>query len=291
MSHTPNYNSFAYGSANPFPQGQCTWFAFGRALEVTGTTITFSQSYGRHGKTWLSLVTGLTTGLSPLANSVAVWAGDTSNPYGHVAFVESMSGDICSIRETNVKSFEKSFSKHCEESNIIKSYSTLSMKARGTGIGPIIGYIYLNPLISADFWRKSDPLNASPTASITNPNFDAQYKIKNVGSRIVTLEAIAIAVESASGQWLFDLAPKATPIVNRMIAPGDTVATGLCVGYFKTQGDFRVSAKVRIEGCWHTLDTLPFKVGPAIVTPSAIKPVLNKSAQTVKSAPAPLPKR
>lgn len=264
MPQTPNFNHLAYGpSQNPFAPGQCTWFAFGRALEVTGTIITFSQSYGRHGRNWLSLVTGLATGTTPRANSVAAWAGDKTNPYGHVAFVDEMVGDICRIRETNIRSFNKDLKKHCEEASETFSYSTTAMKSRGKGIGSLLGYIYFNPLPAIDFWRKRDPLKVSPTASIANPNFDAQFKISNVGSRIVTVETACIGIHTAAGQFLFDLVPKDRPITNQMIPPGTTVPTGLCVGYFRSSGDFVAHAKVRIDKQWHTLSSLPFKVGSA----------------------------
>lgn len=264
MTANPNFNSHAYNKPNnPFEKGQCTWFAFGRALELTGTSIGFSQNYNRHGKNWINLSVGLTTGLTPLPHSVAVWAGDKDNPYGHVGYVEDVVSDMCSFRETNITSFGKNLLTHYDEANKVKNYTTSAMSIRGKGVGRIIGYIYLNPLSAIDFWRKQDPLYASASADIANPNFDAQFKIKNTGSAIVTIEAAAIAVQDAFGGHLFDMVFRGPPIANRLLPPGESLPTGLCVGYFRNAGDYRVAAKVKIAGCWHTLGLLPFAVKPA----------------------------
>jgi surface antigen len=264
MSDNPNYNSIFYNKPNnPFEKGQCTWFAYGRALELTGTAILFSQSYGRHGKNWISLAQYVTTGTVPMANSIAVWRGDSLNPYGHVAYVEEVVGDICKIRETNVSSSGKDMYSHHVESNGIKPYSLSNMTLRGKGVGQIIGYIYLNPFIAHEFWRKEDPLYADKNSSIENPNFDAQFKIKNVGNRIITVKSAAIAVETSQGQHLFDLKPKEPALSDTLIPPGTITPVGLRFGYIQTAGDYQVSAKINIDGSWHTLETLKFKVNPA----------------------------
>lgn len=266
MSENPNYNSHAYNKPNnPFEKGQCTWFAFGRALETTGTSISFTQNYNRHGKNWITLSVGLTTGTTPLPNSIAVWAGDTANPYGHVGYVEDVVSDICKLRETNIRSFGKNLTEHYNESNIIKDYTSNQMNLRGKGVGRLIGYIYLNPLSAVDFWRKQDPVYASPNADIANPNFDAQFKIKNTGGRIITIEATAIAIQDSFGNHLFDMVPKGPPISNRLLPPGDMIPVGLCIGYLRASGDYRVAAKVKISNCWHTLAVLPFAAKPAAV--------------------------
>lgn len=86
-----NTNSVAYSTNNPFRnfKGQCTWYAWGRALEKTGVKL----SHRGHAKTWIS---GSTS--TPRANSVAVW---TNGTYGHVAFVETVKDGKIYISEYN----------------------------------------------------------------------------------------------------------------------------------------------------------------------------------------------
>ena len=87
-----NLDSTNYSSSNPFKNywGQCTWYAWGRALEKTGTALPCRGN----AKTWISAATSTT----PRANSVAVW---TDGTYGHVAFVEAVENGLLYITEAN----------------------------------------------------------------------------------------------------------------------------------------------------------------------------------------------
>lgn len=86
-----NLDSSCYSSSNPFRNywGQCTWYAWGRALEKTGVAL----PYRGNAKTWTSGAVN-----TPRANSVVVWTGGT---YGHVAFVEAYDGTNIYITEAN----------------------------------------------------------------------------------------------------------------------------------------------------------------------------------------------
>lgn len=77
-------------------KGQCTWLAFGRALEVSGRELPTGNA-----QTWLSsaVAMGFTTGSRPAPNSVVVLAG---RKYGHVAYVESWDGEKITISEGNI---------------------------------------------------------------------------------------------------------------------------------------------------------------------------------------------
>src|SRR5262249_43948690 len=119
--------------------GQATAFAWGRANEVLGTTQLPLRS---SANTWYAGTT-FSKGTSPQANSIAVWQGDSHNPYGHVAYIESVSGDTVVLNEANVETFSNT--------NLGGGYDgrsktlTLSrMTNRGRGIGKLIGYIYLS---------------------------------------------------------------------------------------------------------------------------------------------------
>ena len=92
---TLNYYS---GHYSRFSQGQCTWHAYGRSHEVTGKTIQYSQEYGLHAQFWWDYVTNCTKSSIPRANSLAIWSYGS---YGHVAYVEKVSGDSVYFTEAN----------------------------------------------------------------------------------------------------------------------------------------------------------------------------------------------
>ena len=90
-SHGPytDQNTFC-----PTNCGQCTAFAWGRALDRLGIVITFSQSTGRHACTWPDIITNTNIEIvddytKPKKNSLVIWGSesicDESNP-GHVAY-------------------------------------------------------------------------------------------------------------------------------------------------------------------------------------------------------------
>lgn len=137
---TLNYNSDCYGRR--FDEGQCTWHAFGRAIEVTGKTITFSASYGLHAKTWWNYVTNCTKGSTPRANSIAVW--DDGGAYGHVAYVEKVFDDgTVYYTEANWKGTLNVLD---AEDGKVRQKSTSAMATRTTSNGTVyrlLGYLYL----------------------------------------------------------------------------------------------------------------------------------------------------
>ncbi len=113
---TKNTNS-AYGnSLNAFKnlQGQCTWYTYGRIIELSDAGYlnyeieeifykAFWGKWDRHAKNWLTFIGGdwFCTNSKPLAENkrkkglVAVWSG---GEYGHVGFVEEISKDKKSYR-------------------------------------------------------------------------------------------------------------------------------------------------------------------------------------------------
>ena len=86
-----NIDSDYYSAGNPFRdyRGQCTWYAYGRAYEKTGTQL----GYRGNANCWTSSAVS-----TPRANSVAVW---TKGETGHVAFVEAYDGNVIYISECN----------------------------------------------------------------------------------------------------------------------------------------------------------------------------------------------
>ena len=94
----PNWNNNAcYGSGNPFTSGykyQCSWYAWGRAKEVTGVSMSSRMSQFVN-----SSVTGGYTA-TPSTNAVAVYA-NSSGKILHVAFIESFDGKYVTYSEGN----------------------------------------------------------------------------------------------------------------------------------------------------------------------------------------------
>lgn len=72
-----------------FHRGECTWYVYQRAQD-DGWRVRFDQSFGRHGCAWCDRVTNAQTLSEPAPHSVVVFAAWPSNPYGHVAYVESV---------------------------------------------------------------------------------------------------------------------------------------------------------------------------------------------------------
>lgn len=146
-------NSEFYNSKNALTnagfKGQCTWFAYGRALETTGKKMPTGNA-----QTWLSsaVAMGYTTGTEPSKNAVAVLSG---GKYGHVAFVEEYTQDKLVISEGNIGNPCSKASANCSQkeyanehfAELVRTTTYSSFKAYqdyNTSIGyKVIGFIYL----------------------------------------------------------------------------------------------------------------------------------------------------
>lgn len=147
-------NNSCYTSSNPYYNsgygGQCTAFAWGRACEKYGIDLRIKNQTYPSAKYWYiygpidSL--NLTLGSIVQPNSIAVWKGDKTNPNGHVAYVERVENGYVYFNEANVSTY-------CGAScnwrgggydGAEKSLSEYQFEHRGTGVGTILGYIYLS---------------------------------------------------------------------------------------------------------------------------------------------------
>lgn len=148
-----NLKSKYYNSENTLTisgfKGQCTWYSFGRALEVSGKKMPTGNA-----QTWLSsaVAMGYKTGTQPSVNSVVVLMG---RKFGHVAYVESYDGKSITISEGNVGnpcSNDDSCSavdyavKHADEMVRTKTYQSFDAyrKASKSSGLTIVGFIYLD---------------------------------------------------------------------------------------------------------------------------------------------------
>ena len=143
-----NYNSKNTLATSGF-KGQCTWYSFGRALEVSGKKMPTGNA-----QTWLTsaISMGYKTGTQPSTNSVAVLMG---HKFGHVAYVEAYDGKSITISEGNVGnacSNDDSCSQveyaneHAEELVRAKTYNSFDAyrkSSKNSGL-TVVGFIYLD---------------------------------------------------------------------------------------------------------------------------------------------------
>lgn len=150
---TTNYST-SYQQPGTFTQfvnyvGQCTWYAFGRAQEKLGVTITFSEPSGNHAKTWYDRIDneGVQKDDTPRANSIAVFApkpGKTG--YGHVVFIEYIHGNNIYYSEANYGSSGNG-SFDFNQDGVLKCQTIAEFENRST-VNDLVGYVYLESIIS-----------------------------------------------------------------------------------------------------------------------------------------------
>ena len=143
-----NYNSKNTLAISGF-KGQCTWYSFGRALEISGMKMPTGNA-----QTWLTsaVAMGYKTGTQPSTNSVVVLMG---HKYGHVAYVEAYDGKTITISEGNVGNKCSSddtcsqveyANQHAEELVRTKTYSSFDAyrkASKNSGL-TVVGFIYLD---------------------------------------------------------------------------------------------------------------------------------------------------
>lgn len=146
--NTEHFNSKNTLATSGF-KGQCTWFSFGRALQVSGKKMPTGNA-----QTWINsaVAMGYETGSQPSYNSVVVLS---SNRFGHVAFVEAYDGETITISEGNIGNACRNddtcsqveyANEHANELVRTKTYSSFDEYRRinkNNGY-TIIGFIYLD---------------------------------------------------------------------------------------------------------------------------------------------------
>ena len=130
-------NAYYYNSAyNPFPRGQCTWYVWGRAFEITGIRPKYS-TYPCDGKDvfYNCKSAGYSTGSVPKVGAIACWSASNSTlGYGHVAIVEKIIDGTVYVSEYN------------RVGSLKFSYNAIP------NLPNFIGYVYLG-----DFSSGNDP--------------------------------------------------------------------------------------------------------------------------------------
>ena len=136
--HNLNYNSSAYDFDN-FAEGQCTWHCYGRAREVMNKTLTFTSTGNNHAANWWNKVTNCTKSQTPRANSIAVW---DDGGYGHVAYVEAVSGNKIYFTEANWGT-DNDKNELDPDDGVVDVLTVSAFKSRNGGTHILSGYLYL----------------------------------------------------------------------------------------------------------------------------------------------------
>jgi|SRR5215213_4947214 len=224
--------------------GNCTWWAWKMAKDNWG----HSLPGWSNAKTWddyarpINKASGYVVLPVPTARSIAV-SETYGGSFGHVGWVTSFGSSSVTVSEMN-----------CYSPPILpnvrsKSYTRSTFQSYITGM-----WIY-------DFWVKSTSITADPRASVTAPNFDAQFKIKNVtGSEKYRIQRLALAVHDSSGRflWNFFRAPGnstgAVYTASELYAGaadgldgGEYVNVPKSYAFFTQRGTYRIVAKVQLS--------------------------------------------
>ena len=172
--------------------GQCTAFAWGRTCETTGIKLEFEiQSYPS-AKYWYeygpidSLNLQLGSDIRP--NSIAIWEGDTANPYGHVAYIERVEGGIVYFNEANVETYDGSTWGGGYD-GYEKSSTIYNFEHRGTGVGNILGYLYLITE-EPEFYLLSGTITNADGDPVPGWVYASETTGANLGNRVYSSDGI-----------------------------------------------------------------------------------------------------
>lgn len=204
-------NSSCYTSGNPYYNsgygGQCTAFAWGRACESTGTSLQFNIQAYPSAKYWYiyepieSL--SLTVGTVVQSNSIAVWEGDSVNEYGHVAYVERVEAGYVYFNEANVDTY---CGNNCNwwgggYDGYEKSLTISQFEHRGTGIGTILGYIYLDENSTPSTGRVdvSDGVDITPSTVKVGENYEISFDLKEFQDGYKYFYGVEVWLQDSAG--------------------------------------------------------------------------------------------
>lgn len=131
----PDYNYTVdiehYQNGNPYSGPvNCTYYAYGRAYELLGYRL---PTWG-HARDWWDNADGYEKSgdaRAPRLGAIVCWNGTSKNPYGHVAVVEEINGDMIRYSEANYQGSSFHVSNLISVNNLSNSDNTFE------------GYIYL----------------------------------------------------------------------------------------------------------------------------------------------------
>lgn len=155
---------------------RCTWYAWGEAYEKGGVAL---PGWG-NAQTWYASArnAGYSVGREAKANSIAVWS--SSDGYGHVAYVVSVSEDYMIINEGGAILSDDFTCDTCTSYNIQEGY--INGKKELTNADNLIGYIYL------DDAPKTPKNNTSTNTTTTTTKKDNNNNLSSISINEEDLE-------------------------------------------------------------------------------------------------------
>lgn len=242
----PDTDGSPYTTNNPFHpsyNGQCTWFVWGRVNEIIGVNI---QTTG-NAKTWW-VNTSLPKGKSPLPDSIAVWNNDrqgSSSNAGHVAYVEYLDNNNIYYNEANEETYGSSTIAGCSGcgggyDGSLDSDTMEDFENRGTGTGILQGFIY--PAINVyDWWIKSSTTNHGE-------DWDAQFKVENLGSSPLVIENARVGVYKQSGVYVGSTIMKSN--TSSVLESGENYHHGFGKMKMDHAGRYYAQPEIQVNGEW-----------------------------------------
>jgi surface antigen len=258
VNRYPCCDNNSNGSFVDKTDGNCTWWAWkmvqdnwGHSLPAWGNAITWDDSARPINKTSGYVVLPI-----PTARSIAV-SETYGGSRGHVVWVTGIGSGSVTVSEMN-----------CDPKPILPNVR--SWTYRSSTFQSYITGMWVN-----DFWVKATSILADPRASVAKPNFDAQFKIRNVTrSEKYRIKQLALAVHDSSGRflWNFFRAPgNSTGAVYTAAELFAGAADGLDGGeyvnvpksyaFFTQKGTYRIVAKVQLsDNTWIDFGYYPLTV-------------------------------
>jgi surface antigen len=87
---------------DPYPPGQCTWYAAGRLISAGYGPLVETPPYWGNAGDWPGRIPPtFHRDTAPVPGDVAVWLASTISPYGHVAIVDQVSGGRILVEDYN----------------------------------------------------------------------------------------------------------------------------------------------------------------------------------------------
>jgi len=261
---TSKYSGSPYANEqNVFPyKGQCTWYAYGRVLELADSGYldssvknqfiqAFSGKTGRHARYWPDFLGGtwISTNSESLPYSyrkkglIAVWKFGS---YGHVGFVEEVSNDKKRYRLSD-------FNRSVNESYQDRWYNFSGSSDR---LGRVYPYFYELKLKDnpTGYAKISNGIYITPSTVVLNKTFNITFTLKEVNGQSITYEKIAVAVHRSNNNnsILFDAAMYNNVRIQANETFTKTVSTKI---YNSPSGEYIAIVKGYKNGGWFHFET------------------------------------
>lgn len=254
-SYAANFCNNFTSVSNPYPccdnnnngkmtdnvDGNCTWWAWKSFSEIWGHNL--PATLGNAGS-WAANAAagGYAVANFPIIDTIA-------SGVGHVARVAAISGGNVTLSEMNCFYNDKS----------LQGNNRVDSAAR---------YRYITPVQTYDFWisRNTVSTSASIKYSNTKTNFDAQFKVRRLGTKGTFKSQrfmLSVHKSDSTKTWVRDFVTSTGAVWSdtRMMPSGSIIQSGKLYTYFNYQerGLYLIIPKMQVDGKW-------VQLGQAMIT-------------------------